>query len=95
MSFARSAVKFCSNDIALGLSEIRHACAFGQELPYKPVGILVSSTLPRVIRIGEIEAGFGVLFDLLVLMKLSAIICCNRHKARGFTFDQTDNFFVE
>ena len=58
--------------------------ALGQILTDEPVGVLVGTTLPGAIRVGEIEVGLEIGSELTVGGELSTVI-------GGDRFDAIDN----
>ena len=50
------------------------ATSLGQVLTNQSVGVLVGSSLPRMMRIGEVEAHAGLSLDALVVMEFRSIV---------------------
>lgn len=63
--------------MAPGLGKRFHALTLGQILANQAIGIFIGSSLPGVVRRGEVEFGLRLGLDLLVSVKLSAIISSN------------------
>ena len=83
MSFAGSVVQLPCDRVASGLGEIIHAAAFPQILPDQSVGIFVSSPLPRVVGVGEVELHACLFLQIAVGVKLAAIVGGDRREAFG------------
>jgi hypothetical protein len=81
MSFAGSVVQLPRDRVASGLGEIIHAAAFPQILPDQSVGIFVSSPLPRVVGVGEVELHAGLFLQIAVGVKLAAIVGGDRQES--------------
>lgn len=90
MKFPLSSVELVRNLVALLLGYVGHAFSFWKVLTNKTVNLFVASPFPGVIRVSKIKLGSVLLFNLLVLMKLSAVIRCNGFKSQWLSPNQTD-----
>ena len=73
-AFARANVHQVSDLIQLLLAVYRQICALGQELANQAVDVLVTASLPRAMRVAEVNGYTSVLRDLGVLGHLPALV---------------------
>lgn len=69
-----SGVESIGNQAAVELRDCVHAGAFGQVLTDQSVRVFVGSPLPRVMRVGEIEARAALSFDVLIVVKFRSVV---------------------
>ena len=60
--------------MAVALADVREALAFREVLPQQSVEVLVAAAFPWSMRVGEIAAYTGGLFELLVTVELGAVV---------------------
>ena len=70
-----------------------HALPLGEVLADEPIGVLVESTFPRVVRLGEVEDYPGRPLDLLVGVELGAVVRRHREHAVFLSSDEVYGSF--
>ena len=75
MSLPRPLVQFAFHFFEELLCDVREVGALGDILTDEPVGVLIGSTLPGVIRPGEEESHVCSFCNSLVFSELQAVVC--------------------
>lgn len=94
-SFSWPRVKLRSNGVAMVLVQRRHGFGFWQILSDETVGVFVGTTLPRVMRGGEVEFDTGFSLDGFVTVELRAIVGGDRLNALLMALDNLQQSGVE
>lgn len=62
----RTDVQFIRDGVELLLTVARQVCAFGQVLADQAIDVLVAATLPRAMRVTEVNSNAGAICDFSV-----------------------------
>src|SRR3954468_24112063 len=86
-SLARPVVQVFGDVVALSLCDRTHASALGQVLSKQAIEVLVATSLPRVVRRGEVNLHWEALFEQPVVMELGPVVEGDRLEAPAVLSD--------
>src|SRR5665811_928308 len=95
MSFSWAVVERARNRIAPILCEVFHRRPLRKVLSNQSVCVFVGASLPRTIRIREVDRDASGVFDLLVSVELGAVVDGDGFEETRMSLDQLDHARVE